>query len=113
MTIPNIIITDEAAKQVAHLISVEKTPDSPFFLRVSVNSGGCSGFQYDFILDNDQMPNDHIFEKNGISVVIDPVSLGLLSNATIDYVQDLTSSQFVIKNPQASSSCGCGNSFAL
>lgn len=112
MTIPSITITDNAAQQVAQLIALEKSK-SPLRLRISVSGGGCSGFQYNFSLDDATTIDDQVFEKNGISVVIDSVSLGLLSDAIIDYIQDLTSSQFVIKNPNATASCGCGNSFSI
>jgi iron-sulfur cluster insertion protein len=112
MTTPNIQITDNAAQQVAHLIAQEQT-NSPLSLRISVSGGGCSGFQYHFTLDDSKTPDDLIFDKNGIEVVIDALSLSLLSDAVIDYTQDLTSSQFVIKNPNATASCGCGNSFSL
>ena len=113
MTPQNIMITDNAAQRVAHLISVERDTGSPLFLRISVSGGGCSGFQYHFSLDDAKTPDDQMFEKNDISVVVDSVSLGPLSDAIIDYVEDLTSSQFVIKNPNATASCGCGNSFSL
>jgi iron-sulfur cluster insertion protein len=116
MTIPNIIITDSAASRVAHLISQEVSQGSvhsPLRLRISVSGGGCSGFQYHFILDDAQTPGDQLFEKNGIAVVIDEVSLDLMSDAIIDYIEDLTSAQFVIKNPNATASCGCGNSFSI
>jgi iron-sulfur cluster insertion protein len=113
MTTPMITITDSAARQVAHLISQEESTGNPLFLRISVSGGGCSGFQYHFTLDDTQTPDDQAFSKNDIDVVIDSVSLGLLSDALVDYTQDLTSSQFVIKNPNATASCGCGNSFSL
>jgi iron-sulfur cluster insertion protein len=113
MTTPTIMITDNATQQVAHLISLEESAPSPLRLRISVSGGGCSGFQYHFSLDDAQTPDDQIFEKNGIGIIVDGVSLGLLSDALIDYTQDLTSAQFVIKNPNATASCGCGNSFSV
>jgi len=113
MTVPNITITDKAAQQVAHLVFLEGKTDKPLSLRISVNGGGCSGFQYHFTLDDTQTPDDQIFEKNGVVVVVDSVSLALLSDATIDYIQDLTSSRFIITNPNATASCGCGNSFSV
>ncbi len=113
MTTPNIQITDNAAQQVANLISLEDHGGDPLSLRISVSGGGCSGFQYHFTLDDIKTPDDAVFEKNGINVVIDAASLGLLSDSIIDYTQDLTSSQFVIKNPNATASCGCGNSFSI
>ncbi len=112
MTIPTVIISDSAAQQVAHLIALEDATGL-LRLRISVSGGGCSGFQYHFTLDDAQTPDDHLFEKNNIAIIIDAVSLGLLSDALIDYVEDLTSAQFVIKNPNATASCGCGNSFSI
>jgi iron-sulfur cluster insertion protein len=112
MTTPNIVITDSAAQQVSHLIALEEAKED-LCLRISVSGGGCSGFQYHFTLDDVKTTDDQTFEKNGISVIIDAVSLGLLSDSIIDYTQDLTSAQFVIKNPNATASCGCGNSFSI
>ena len=113
MNLSVISITDRAAEQAVRLISLESSASGPLRLRISVNGGGCSGFQYHFTLDDAQTPDDQIFEKNGVGVIVDSVSLGLLSDAVIDYVQDLTSSQFIIKNPNATASCGCGNSFSV
>ena len=116
---PSIVITDSAVDRVAHLISQEASLEAcpgdslPLRLRISVSGGGCSGFQYNFILDGAQTADDQLFEKNGIAVIIDEISLGLMSDAIIDYVEDLTSAQFVIKNPNATASCGCGNSFTI
>ncbi|MBM3467873.1 MAG: iron-sulfur cluster insertion protein ErpA [Alphaproteobacteria bacterium] len=110
----NIQITDDAARQIVHLISLEGTEASaPLRLRVSVSGGGCSGFQYHFSLDDAQTADDQIFDKDNVSVIIDSISLSLMADAIIDYKDDLTSSQFIIKNPHAASSCGCGNSFAI
>jgi iron-sulfur cluster insertion protein len=107
-----ITITESAAQRVAYLIQQEGAKDA-LRLRLSVSGGGCSGFQYHFSLDNLTTPDDQIFEKDGVEVVIDTVSLGLLDNSVIDYVEDLTSAMFVIKNPNAASACGCGNSFSI
>ena len=112
MTTPNITITDSAAKQVAHLITLEGVSEV-LRLRISVSGGGCSGFQYHFTLDDAQTADDQIFLKDDIAVIIDEISLGLLAEAIVDYVEDLTSAQFVIKNPNATASCGCGNSFSV
>lgn len=112
MNAENITITDNAAQQVARLIALEGASET-LRLRISVSGGGCSGFQYHFTLDDAQTPDDQIFLKNDIAVIIDEISLGLLAEAVIDYVEDLTSAQFVIKNPNATASCGCGNSFSL
>lgn len=112
MITPNITITQSAAQQVAHLIGLEDA-NAPLRLRISVSGGGCSGFQYHFTLDDAQSPDDKVFVQDNIGVIIDAVSLALLSDSVIDYTQDLTSSQFVIKNPNATASCGCGNSFSV
>lgn len=109
---PSLTLTDTAVTRIAHLIE-EQASDVPLRLRISVSGGGCSGFQYHFVLDDALLPDDHLFEKNGVSLVVDAISLGLMSDAVINYTQDLTSAQFVIENPNAASSCGCGNSFSL
>lgn len=101
-------VTENAAKRIAFLLSEEPKGDN-LFLRISISGGGCSGFQYHFVFDDQILPDDHVFEK----VVVDEMSLDLLKGSTLDYVEDLTASQFVITNPQASSKCGCGNSFSL
>ena len=81
-------------------------------LRVTVSGGGCSGFQYGFSLDDQRNDDDRLFERNGVGVVIDEVSLDLLKGSEIDFVEDLIGSYFAIKNPNASSTCGCGSSFS-
>lgn len=106
-----IHISDPAAKRIAYLLSTE--PEGAK-LRVSVLGGGCSGFQYHFDFDsNAPAKDDHLFEKNGACVIVDDLSLEMLNNATLDYVETIGSAAFEIKNPQASASCGCGNSFAI
>lgn len=112
METPKITITDNAAVQIARLIALEDVSEA-LRLRISVSGGGCSGFQYHFTLDNAQTPDDQIFLKNDTAVIIDEISLSLLSESVVDYVEDLTSAQFVIKNPNATASCGCGNSFSV
>jgi len=112
MTKPHIVITQKAVQQIARLIELEAA-HVPLWLRISVSGGGCSGFQYHFSLDDAKTPDDEVFKQEGIEVVIDSASLSLLSNAVVDYVEDLTSSHFVIKNPNATASCGCGNSFSV
>ena len=104
-------ITDSAAQRVAQLI--EQDGGDGLMLRVSVSGGGCSGFQYGFAFDNATTPDDRTFERAGVTVVIDEVSLGLLAGSTIDFVEDLIGASFQITNPQASSSCGCGASFSI
>ena len=82
-------------------------------LRVAVEGGGCSGFQYDIKLEEIESDNDTVFKKFGAKVVIDSVSLEFLTGATIDYSEEIIGSKFVIKNPNATSSCGCGTSFSI
>lgn len=82
-------------------------------LRISVQSGGCSGFLYNFLIDDKMTTDDQIFTQNGVEVVMDFISLGLLNGSQLDYVEDLTGAKFVIKNPNAASACGCGNSFSI
>jgi len=112
MNAEKITITDNAAQQIARLVALESASQT-LRLRISVSGGGCSGFQYHFTLDDAQTPDDRVFLKNDIAVIIDEISLGLLAEAVVDYVEDLTSAQFVIKNPNATASCGCGNSFSI
>ena len=112
METQKITITDNAAAQIAKLIALEGT-SGLLRLRISVSGGGCSGFQYHFTLDDAQTADDQIFLKDDIAVIIDEISLSLLSESVVDYVEDLTSAQFVIKNPNATASCGCGNSFSV
>ena len=106
-----ICISDGAAEQIANLIKNEDTQGLRF--RVTVSGGGCSGFQYGFSLDNITNTDDHFFKKKGIEVVIDEISLNYLKGSELDYVQDLIGSYFSISNPNASSTCGCGTSFAV
>lgn len=111
MTENTFHITDAAAARIVHLLSLESTPDQ--FLRISVSGGGCSGFQYHFVFDPNQLAEDRVFDHQGAKVIIDDISLGLLNNSILDFVEDLAGANFVIKNPNAASSCGCGNSFSL
>ena len=82
-------------------------------LRVAVSGGGCSGFQYGFSFDDTVRDDDLTFERDGVKVVVDEVSLDLLAGAEIDYVEELIGASFQIRNPNATSSCGCGSSFAI
>ena len=107
----SIGISDGAAKQIANLI--EKEESIGMRLRVAVSGGGCSGFQYGFSLDSSTNADDHLFTKNNIEVIVDQVSLEFLNGSELDYVQDLIGSYFSLKNPNASSTCGCGTSFAV
>lgn len=105
-------LTPSAAARIATLISEEADPQSRF--RVGVLGGGCSGFQYHFELDAAPLAQDDLsFEQDGARVVIDTASLGLLAGSQLDYTEELVGAAFSIKNPQAKSGCGCGNSFSL
>lgn len=105
-------VTDAAAKQILTLLHREEK-GANFRLRISVSGGGCSGFQYHFTLDDQQQPDDIVFPHGGAEVIVDEVSLGLLEGSMLDYVNDMVASAFVLKNPNATASCGCGNSFSI
>jgi len=109
MTTP-IVFTDSAAGKVKELIEEEGNPSLK--LRVFVTGGGCSGFQYGFTFDEDVNEDDTTMEKNGVTLLIDPMSYQYLVGAEIDYSEGLEGSQFVIRNPNATSTCGCGSSFS-
>ena len=106
-----IVFTDSAADKVADLIAEEGNPDLK--LRVFVQGGGCSGFQYGFTFDEITNDDDTTMTKNGVSLLIDPMSYQYLVGAEIDYTEGLEGSQFVIKNPNATTTCGCGSSFSV
>ena len=111
-TIPAPInFTDSAAQKVAQLIEEEGNPDLK--LRVFVQGGGCSGFQYGFTFDEIVNEDDTSMEKNGVTLLIDSMSYQYLVGAEIDYKDDLNGAQFVIKNPNATTTCGCGSSFSV
>ncbi|HOB02776.1 MAG TPA: iron-sulfur cluster insertion protein ErpA [Casimicrobium huifangae] len=105
-----INFTDAAANKVRDLIIDEQNPNLK--LRVFVTGGGCSGFQYGFTFDEDVNEDDTIMEKNEVKLLIDAMSYQYLVGAEIDYTDGLEGAQFVIKNPNATSTCGCGNSFS-
>ena len=105
-----LVFTDSAANKVKSLIEEEGNPDLK--LRVFVNGGGCSGFQYGFTFDEAVNEDDTVLEKNGVTLLIDPMSLQYMVGAEIDYSEGLEGAQFVIKNPNAVSTCGCGSSFS-
>ena len=107
----SLTIDPSAAQRIAQLIESEGDPR--LMLRVSVSGGGCSGFQYGFKLDHVVNPDDRIFDRNGVKVVIDETSLGLLDGSEVAYVASLAGSAFVMRNPNATSTCGCGSSFAI
>ncbi len=106
----SLVFTDSAASKVKELIIEEGNPDLK--LRVFVTGGGCSGFQYGFTFDEVSNEDDTVMEKNGVTLLVDPMSFQYLSGAEIDYQEGLEGAQFVIKNPNATSTCGCGSSFS-
>jgi iron-sulfur cluster insertion protein len=106
----SITITESAARRLAELIAAE--PGDGLMFRVAVTGGGCSGFQYNFSFDDTRLEEDRTFGRDGVTVVVDDVSLDLLKGAEIDFVEDLAGASFQVRNPNATASCGCGNSFA-
>jgi iron-sulfur cluster insertion protein len=108
---PPLVFTDSAADKVKQLVDEEGNPDLK--LRVFVQGGGCSGFQYGFTFDEVVNEDDTQMAKNGVTLLIDAMSLQYLVGAEIDYKEDLQGAQFVIKNPNATTTCGCGSSFSV
>ncbi|MBM3511793.1 MAG: iron-sulfur cluster insertion protein ErpA [Alphaproteobacteria bacterium] len=107
---PALLLSENAAKRIAHLAKQES---KPVMFRIAVSGGGCSGFQYGFSFDDTKNEDDQLFEQNGVRVVVDTTSLAYLAGSQVDFVEDLVGAAFAIKNPNASSSCSCGNSFAV
>lgn len=108
---PPISVSARAARRIAELLRNEAKPNRP--LRVTVSGGGCSGYQYGFAFDDTRNEDDVVIERDGVVVLVDGVSAGFMAGAEIDFVTDLIGAAFQIKNPNASSSCGCGSSFSL
>lgn len=111
MTELDIQFSSRAAAKVAAL--VEEEGISELMLRVFVTGGGCSGFSYGFTFDETVAEDDAVIERDGVTMLIDPLSYPYLAGSEIDYKEDLQGSQFIVTNPNASSTCGCGNSFAI
>jgi iron-sulfur cluster insertion protein len=105
-----LVFTDNAANKVKQLI--EEEGNNELKLRVFVTGGGCSGFQYGFTFEESVNDDDTPMNKNGVTLLIDPMSLQYLTGAEIDYQENAEGAQFVIKNPNATSTCGCGSSFS-
>jgi iron-sulfur cluster insertion protein len=105
-----IIFTDSAATKVGSLIAEEGNDNLK--LRVYISGGGCSGFQYGFTFDEEVSEDDTSVENDGVTVLIDSMSIQYLSGAEIDYKEDVSGAQFVIRNPNAATTCGCGSSFS-
>ncbi|MBE0471816.1 MAG: iron-sulfur cluster insertion protein ErpA [Methyloprofundus sp.] len=106
-----IIFSDSAAAKVGALIAEEGNDNLK--LRVYISGGGCSGFQYGFTFDEDVADDDTQVENGGVTVLVDAMSIQYLNGAEIDYKEDLSGAQFVIRNPNASTTCGCGSSFSV
>jgi iron-sulfur cluster insertion protein len=103
-------VTESAAKRIAFLASKEA---NPVMMRVAVLGGGCSGFQYNFSFEEGRNDDDLLIEREGATVVVDSTSLELLKGSELDYVEEMVGSSFQVRNPNATSSCGCGNSFSV
>ncbi|MDQ3732374.1 MAG: iron-sulfur cluster insertion protein ErpA [Pseudomonadota bacterium] len=106
-----IVFTDAAAEKVKQLIEEER--NARLKLRVFISGGGCSGFQYGFTFDEDVQEGDTEIQKTGVTLLVDPMSSQYLMGAEIDYTEGLSGAQFVIRNPNATTTCGCGSSFAM
>ncbi len=106
-----VVFTDAAADKVSELIAEESNPE--LMLRVFISGGGCSGFQYGFTFDEQIESGDSQVENRGVTLLIDPMSVQYLMGAEIDYKEDLQGAQFVIRNPNATTTCGCGSSFSV
>jgi iron-sulfur cluster insertion protein len=107
----SLVFTDAAAGKVRELIAEEGNPELK--LRVYISGGGCSGFQYGFTFDEARAEDDFAVDKSGVTLLVDPLSLQYLAGAEIDYSESLTGAQFVIRNPNAKTTCGCGSSFSI
>jgi iron-sulfur cluster assembly accessory protein len=110
MTAMPVTLSDRAAKRITTILAAE--PNGTM-LRVAVTGGGCSGFSYNFALDDARLDEDLVVERDGAKVLIDPVSLDFLAGAEIDFTDDLIGQAFKVNNPNATSSCGCGTSFSV
>ncbi len=106
----SVTVSDKAARRIGEILKGEP-PGT--MLRVSVEGGGCSGFQYKFDMERAKSAGDLVIARDGAVIVIDPVSVGFMAGSEIDFVEDLIGASFKVKNPKATASCGCGTSFAL
>jgi len=115
--VPQVVVplglnfTDSAARKAGRLITEEENP--ALKLRVFVTGGGCSGFEYGFTFDEDVEDDDSLVENDGVTLVVDALSYQYLVGAEVDFKEDLSGARFVVTNPNASTTCGCGNSFSL
>ena len=106
-----VTITEKAARRIAALMAEEANPG--LMLRIAVSGGGCSGFQYGFTFDENQEEGDTRVDRSGVTLLVDPMSFQYLQGAEIDYKEDVQGAQFVIRNPNAKTTCGCGSSFTM
>ncbi|MCX7545285.1 iron-sulfur cluster insertion protein ErpA [Marinicella gelatinilytica] len=106
-----INISEPAAKKINQLVLEEMNPDLKF--RVYIIGGGCSGFQYGFAFEEETDSDDMTIESEGVTLMVDPMSFPYLMGSTIDYLEDLQGARFVVNNPNAKTTCGCGSSFAI
>src|ERR1700682_2614557 len=106
----NVVVTERAAHKIGEILRREPAGT---MLRISVEGGGCSGFQYKFDIDRAKGDDDLVISRDGATVLIDSVSVGYMAGSEIDFVDDLIGAAFKVKNPKATASCGCGTSFAL
>ncbi|MGZ8417684.1 MAG: iron-sulfur cluster insertion protein ErpA [Methyloceanibacter sp.] len=110
MSEPSITLSERATRRIAEILKAEA---APALFRVSVEGGGCSGFQYRFDLVTETTQDDLLVERDGARVVVDPISLGFLQGAELDFVDDLIGAQFKLNNPNVTAACGCGTSFSV
>ena len=103
-------VSDRAAARIAEIVAAQPASAA---LRVAVLAGGCSGFQYRFELDQATQPDDLVIEQGGVRVLVDPASLDLLAGAELDFTEELMGAHFTVRNPNATSACGCGTSFSV
>ena len=108
---PVIGFTDCAARKALQLITEEENPELK--LRVYISGGGCSGFQYGFTFDENRAADDFAIDREGVTLLVDPLSMQYLAGAEVDYAENLQGAQFVIRNPNAATTCGCGSSFSV
>ena len=106
----SLAITDSAARRIARIIADEPAGTA---LRLAVNGGGCQGFSYDFAMTRERQVDDVAIERNGITVLVDETSLGLIAGSELDFIDNLLGQSFQVRNPNATSTCGCGTSFSL
>ncbi len=110
MDATSVVVTERAARRIGEILRREA---APAVLRVSVEGGGCSGFQYKFDIDRQAAADDLVIEREGATVVVDPVSLQYMVGSKIDFVDDLIGASFKVENPKATAACGCGTSFTI